>query len=140
MGANGAVTPTQGGILVLDFGSQFAQLIARRVRELNVHSELIAFDTPLSEILARNPAGIILSGSPSSVYDADGPKPDPGLWESGLPILGICYGVQLMAQQLGGEVGPSAHREYGPADIRIGDQSNLLLAGVAGDGGALGSG
>ena len=136
MGANGAVTPTQGGILVLDFGSQFAQLIARRVRELNVHSELIAFDTPLSEIVARNPAGIILSGSPSSVYDADGPKPDPALWESGLPILGICYGVQLMAQQLGGEVGPSAHREYGPADIRIGDQSNLLLAGVAGDGGS----
>ena len=135
MGANGAVTPTQGGILVLDFGSQFAQLIARRVRELNVHSELIAFDTPLSEIVARKPAGIILSGSPSSVYDADGPKPDPALWESGLPILGICYGVQLMAQQLGGEVGPSAHREYGPADIRIGDESNPLLAGVAGDGG-----
>ena len=136
MGANGAVTPAQRGILVLDFGSQFAQLIARRVRELNVHSELIAFDTPLREILARNPAGIILSGSPSSVYDADGPKPDPALWESGLPILGICYGVQLMAQQLGGEVGPSAHREYGPADIRIGDQSNPLLAGVAGDGGS----
>ena len=135
MGANGAVTPTQGGILVLDFGSQFAQLIARRVRELNVHSELIAFDTPLSEIVARKPAGIILSGSPSSVYDADGPKPDPALWKSGLPILGICYGVQLMAQQLGGEVGPSAHREYGPADIRIGDQSNPLLAGVASDGG-----
>jgi GMP synthase (glutamine-hydrolysing) len=135
VGANGAVTPTRGGILVLDFGSQFAQLIARRVRELNVHSELIAFDTPLSEIVARKPAGIILSGSPSSVYDADGPKPDPALWESGLPILGICYGVQLMAQQLGGEVGPSAHREYGPADIRIGDQSNPLLAGVASDGG-----
>jgi GMP synthase (glutamine-hydrolysing) len=134
--ANGATAPTQGSILVLDFGSQFAQLIARRVRELNVHSELIAFDTPLSEIVARNPAGIILSGSPSSVYDVDGPKPDPALWESGLPILGICYGVQLMAQQLGGEVGPSAHREYGPADIRIGDQSNLLLAGVAGDGGS----
>ena len=135
MGANGAVTPTQGGILVLDFGSQFAQLIARRVRELNVHSELIAFDTPLSEIVARNPAGIILSGSPSSVYDNDGPKPDPALWASGLPILGICYGVQLMAQQLGGEVGPSSRREYGPADIRIGDQSNPLLAGVASDGG-----
>jgi GMP synthase (glutamine-hydrolysing) len=136
VGANGAVTPTQGGILVLDFGSQFAQLIARRVRELNVHSELIAFDTPLSEIVARKPAGIILSGSPSSVYDKDGPKPDPALWASGLPILGICYGVQLMAQQLGGEVGPSAHREYGPADIRIADQSNPLLAGVAGDGGS----
>ena len=136
MGANGAVTPTQGGILVLDFGSQFAQLIARRVRELNVHSELIAFDIPLSEIRARNPAGIILSGSPSSVYDADGPKPDPALWESGLPILGICYGVQLMAQQLGGEVGPSSRREYGPADIRIGDQANLLLAGVAAENGS----
>ena len=134
--ANGATAPTQGGILILDFGSQFAQLIARRVRELNVHSELIAFDTPLNEILARNPAGIILSGSPSSVYDVDGPKPDPALWSSGLPILGICYGVQLMAQQLGGEVGPSARREYGPADIRIGDESNLLLAGVASEGGS----
>ena len=86
-------------ILILDFGAQYTQLIARRVRELNVHSELIAFDTPLSEIRRRNPAGIILSGSPSSVYDADGPKPDAALWTCGIPILGICYGVQLMAQQ-----------------------------------------
>jgi GMP synthase (glutamine-hydrolysing) len=129
--ASRSVAPTQGGILVLDFGSQFAQLIARRVRELNVHAELIPFDTPLSEMLARRPAGIIMSGSPSSVYDDAAPKPDPALWTCGLPILGICYGVQLMAQQLGGEVGPSSRREYGPADIRVADQTNLLLTGVA---------
>lgn len=136
MGASSAATPATGGILVLDFGSQFAQLIARRVRELNVHSELIPFDTPMQEIVARAPAGIILSGSPSSVYDVDSPRPDPALWTSGLPILGVCYGVQLMAQLLGGEVGPSTKREYGPADIRIGDAANPLLAGVANDGGA----
>jgi len=119
-----------GGIVVLDFGSQFAQLITRRVRELNVHAVLLHYDTPIAELLARKPAGIILSGSPSSVYDADGPKPDAALWTCGIPILGICYGVQLMAQQLGGEVGPSARREYGPADIQVSDASSPLLRGV----------
>ena len=119
-----------GGIVVLDFGSQFAQLITRRVRELNVHAVLLQHDTPIAELLACKPAGIILSGSPSSVYDADGPKPDAALWTCGIPILGICYGVQLMAQQLGGEVGPSARREYGPADIQVGDASSPLLRGV----------
>jgi GMP synthase (glutamine-hydrolysing) len=120
----------RGGILVLDFGSQFAQLIARRVRELNVRADLIPFDTPLAEIAARRPAGLILSGSPSSVYDDGAPQPDPALWSSGLPILGVCYGVQLMAQHLGGAVGPSVRREYGPADIRVAVPSPLL-EGVA---------
>ncbi|MFZ9846483.1 MAG: glutamine amidotransferase-related protein, partial [Candidatus Limnocylindrus sp.] len=91
-----------GGILVLDFGSQFAQLITRRVREMNVYAALLPFETPLAEILARKPSGIILSGSPHSVYDDAGPKPDAALWGAGIPILGVCYGVQLMAQQLGG--------------------------------------
>jgi len=123
-----------GGILVLDFGSQFAQLIARRVREMNVHAALVPFDLPMSEILARKPAGIILSGSPYSVYDDAGPKPDAALWSSGVPILGVCYGVQLMAQQLGGRVGPSERREYGPADINISATGSPLFAGLGGSG------
>lgn len=119
-----------GGILVLDFGSQFAQLITRRVREMNVYAALVPFDVPLAEILARKPAGIILSGSPHSVYDDAGPKPDAELWSAGIPILGVCYGVQLMAQQLGGRVGPSDRREYGPADITISAGGSPLFAGL----------
>ena len=79
-----------GGILVLDFGSQFAQLITRRVREMNVHAALVPYDLSVDEILARKPAGIILSGSPYSVYDDAGPKPDAALWSAGVPILGVC--------------------------------------------------
>ena len=125
-----------GGILVLDFGSQFAQLITRRVREMNVHAALVPFDLPMSEILERKPAGIILSGSPFSVYDDAGPKPDAALWSAGVPILGVCYGVQLMAQQLGGRVGPSDRREYGPADIIISAAESPLFDGLGGAGGA----
>jgi len=123
-----------GGILVLDFGSQFAQLITRRVREMNVYAALLPFDAPLAEIMARKPAGIILSGSPYSVYDDAGPKPDAGLWSAGIPILGVCYGVQLMAQQLGGRVGPSDRREYGPADITISAAKSPLFAGLGATG------
>ena len=132
----GATAPhaQTGGILVLDFGSQFAQLITRRVREMNVFAALLPFDTPLAEILARKPAGIILSGSPYSVYDDAGPKPDAALWSAGIPILGVCYGVQLMAQQLGGRVGPSDRREYGPADISIIAAGSPLFAGLASTG------
>ena len=127
MAAEATAPPAaRGGILVLDFGSQFAQLIARRVRELGVRADLIAYDTPLSEIAARAPEGIILSGSPSSVYDTGAPLPDAAIWASGIPLLGVCYGVQLMAQHLGGAVGPSGRREYGPADILIGGASPLL--------------
>ena len=124
----------RGGVLVLDFGSQFAQLITRRVRELQVHAALVPFDISIEEIQARNPVALILSGSPSSVYDADGPKPDPALWSCGIPILGICYGVQLMAQQLGGKVGPSERREYGPAEIQVRDVRSPLFVGVGGEG------
>jgi GMP synthase (glutamine-hydrolysing) len=133
--ARAGTTPVEtGGILVLDFGSQFAQLITRRVREMNVYAALIPFDTPISEIRARKPAGIILSGSPYSVYDDAGPKPDAAIWSAGIPILGVCYGVQLMAHQLGGHVGPSDRREYGPAEITIDAGAGPLFAGLGANG------
>ena len=106
-------------VVVLDFGSQYAQLIARRVRELNVYSELLPHDTPWEEIMRRNPKAVILSGSPSSVYDDGAPKADPALWSGRVPVLGICYGLQLMAHELGGEVLPSDRREYGPASVSL---------------------
>jgi GMP synthase (glutamine-hydrolysing) len=106
-------------VVVLDFGGQYAQLIARRVRELNVYSELLPHDTPWSEIAARRPRAVILSGGPMSVYEPGAPHPDPGIWSGGIPVLGICYGQQLMAQELGGEVAPATRREYGPATIRV---------------------
>jgi len=113
-------------VVVLDFGGQTAQLIARRVREMEVYSELLPHDTPLDEILGRHPRGIILSGGPASVYDPDAPRVDPRLWSAGIPILGICYGVQLMAHELGGEVLPAAHREYGPATVTITEADGLF--------------
>src|SRR5207247_2897052 len=113
-------------VVVLDFGSQFAQLIARRVRELDVYSELLPHDTPYAEIERRRPKAIILSGGPSSVYDEGAPHPDPGIWAGGIPVLGICYGLQLMAQQLGGEVAPSTKREYGPASVQITTEDGLF--------------
>jgi GMP synthase (glutamine-hydrolysing) len=113
-------------IVILDFGSQFAQLIARRVRELNVYSELLPHDTPWAEIERRKPKAIILSGGPSSVYDVDAPKADPAIWSGGVPVLGICYGLQLMAYELGGEVVPSTKREYGPAQVLITSEDGLF--------------
>jgi len=111
---------TEPGIVaVLDFGSQFAQLIARRARELNVYSELLPHDTPLQELERRGVRAVILSGGPSSVYDEGAPKPDGSIWSGRLPVLGICYGAQLMALDLGGEVLPAAKREYGPATVTI---------------------
>ena len=112
-------TTTPDSVVILDFGSQFAQLIARRVRELNVYSELLPHDTPWAEIERRGPRGVILSGGPMSVYDADAPKPDPAIWAGRIPVLGICYGAQLMALELGGDVVPTAKREYGPATVSI---------------------
>ena len=113
-------------VVVLDFGSQFAQLIARRVRELNVYSELIPHDTPWAEIERRNPKAIILSGGPMSVYDEGAPKPDAAIWSGRIPVLGICYGAQLMALELGGDVLPAAKREYGPASVTISDRGGLF--------------
>jgi GMP synthase (glutamine-hydrolysing) len=125
-GASGVVAAEPDSIIVLDFGSQFAQLIARRVRELNVYSELLPHDTPWAEIERRKPKAIILSGGPSSVYDDDAPRPDPAIWSGRFPVLGICYGAHLMARELGGEVVPTTRREYGPALIRITDTDGLF--------------
>ena len=115
-----------GPVVVLDFGSQFAQLIARRVRELDVYSELLPYDTPYAELERRGARGIILSGSPNSVYDAAAPKPDAAVWSGRIPVLGICYGAQLMAHELGGDVLPAAHREYGPANVTITEDDGLF--------------
>jgi GMP synthase (glutamine-hydrolysing) len=108
-----------GTVAVLDFGSQFAQLIARRVRELHVYSELLPHDTPLAELERRGVRAVILSGGPNSVYDEGAPKADPSIWSGRLPVLGICYGAQLMALELGGSVASTAKREYGPATVMI---------------------
>jgi GMP synthase (glutamine-hydrolysing) len=114
-------------VAVLDFGSQFAQLIARRVRELNVYSELLPHDTPMAELERRGVRAVILSGGPSSVYDENAPKADPALWSGRIPVLGICYGVQLMAHELGGEVVPTQKREYGPATVTVTDPEGLFV-------------
>ncbi len=113
-------------ILVLDFGSQYAQLIARRVREQNVYCEIIRHDLAAEAIQHKNPAGIILSGGPSSVYADGAPKCDPALFELGIPVLGICYGMQLACESLGSKVGHCQSREYGRAALTIGDNSGLL--------------
>jgi GMP synthase (glutamine-hydrolysing) len=115
-------------IVVLDFGSQFTQLIARRLRELSVYSEIVPFDTPMSEIVRRRPVGIILSGGPKSVSEAGAPKCETAVFDGGVPILGICYGMQLMTAALGGEVAPSPHREYGMANIRIRPNAPLFAS------------
>ncbi len=119
-------------ILVLDFGGQYAQLIARRVREARVYSELIPHDTPVEEIAARKPEGIILSGGPNSVYEDGAPRIDSALFDLGVPVLGICYGMQLMALMLGGEVGAVQIREYGRSDLRIKSHDGIF-AGTAGE-------
>jgi len=106
-------------ILVLDFGSQYTQLIARRIRELGVFSEIQRFDFPIDEILKLKPKGIILSGGPSSVYEDGAPQVDEKLFELGIPVLGICYGLQLIAYKLGGIVDKFAKREYGKAVLRV---------------------
>jgi GMP synthase (glutamine-hydrolysing) len=119
-----------GTVAVLDFGSQFAQLIARRVRELNVYSELLPHDTPLADLERRGVAAVILSGGPNSVYDEGAPKADPSIWSGRLPVLGICYGAQLMAHELGGDVASASKREYGPATVTI-TTENGLFHGIA---------
>ena len=113
-------------VIILDFGAQYTQLIARRVRECRVYCEIMSHDTPIEEIISRNPKGIILSGGPSSVYEEGAPHADPAIYELGLPILGICYGLQLMAYQLGGKVESTSVREYGNADLTVVDPFPLL--------------
>ena len=109
----------KGGVVVLDFGGQYTQLIARRVREQQVFSAILPCTTPIEDIRRLQPAGIILSGGPSSVYDKDAPKCDPAVLAMGIPILGICYGMQWVAKNLGGKVEPAERREYGPAQLNV---------------------
>jgi GMP synthase (glutamine-hydrolysing) len=113
-------------VLVLDFGSQYSQLIARRVREAGVYCELIPGTTPWETIRARAPKALILSGGPASVYEEGAPRCDPAALEAGVPVLGICYGMQLLAYQLGGKVAPAGKREYGPASVRIEERARLF--------------
>lgn len=113
-------------VLVVDYGAQYAQLIARRVRECKVYSEIIPHNMPVDEIKAKAPTGLILSGGPMSVYEEGAPTVDPALFELGIPILGICYGMQLMARTLGGKVEPTGIREYGKTDLTVSDEGVLL--------------
>ena len=117
-------------VLVVDFGAQYAQLIARRVREAHAYSEIVPFDAPPKELAARRPAGLILSGGPASVYEEGAPAVDPGLFELGVPVLGICYGQQAMARALGGTVQRTGIREYGRTELLLDrvDEPGCVLA------------
>jgi GMP synthase (glutamine-hydrolysing) len=106
-------------ILILDFGSQYTQLIARRLRELGVYCEIHPCTAKPEAIRAFEPRGVILSGGPASVLADGSPRPDKVVFELGVPVLGVCYGLQLLAHELGGRVGREAHREYGPARIEV---------------------
>lgn len=117
-------------IVILDFGSQYTQVIARRIRECNVYSTILRYDTPATVIAARKPRGLILSGGPSSVYAEDAPLPDRGIFKLRLPVLGICYGMQLLAHFLGGKVEPGQKREYGKGWLRITDDGCRLFHGM----------
>ena len=113
-------------IAILDFGAQYTQLIARRIRELGVYSEILPCTQPVEDVLAAGYKGIVLSGGPASVYDDEAPLPDKRLFEAGIPLLGICYGMQAMGYLLGGHVVPAERREYGPAELRLLSTEGLL--------------
>jgi GMP synthase (glutamine-hydrolysing) len=117
---------THSKILILDFGSQYTQVIARRIRECQVYSEIVRFDTPAADVAASKPKGLILSGGPASVYDKGAPQIDPKIFSLGVPVLGICYGLMLMANHLGGHVVFSGRREYGAGVLHIKNGSELL--------------
>jgi GMP synthase (glutamine-hydrolysing) len=112
-------------ILILDFGGQYTQLIGRRIREANVYTEILPFNTPLEKVKALRPKGVILGGGPSSVYDEEAPICDPGILNLDVPVLGICYGMQLIGKELGGRVEPATHREYGSRDLDSVKSSSL---------------
>ena len=114
-------------IVILDFGSQYTQVIARRIRECNVYSTILRFDAPATEIAKLNPKGIILSGGPSSVYAKDAPLPDKAIFKLGVPVLGVCYGVQLFAHYLGGKVEKGLKREYGKGTLTVVDKACALF-------------
>jgi len=118
-------------VLVVDFGAQYAQLIARRVREAGVFSEIVPSSMATADLLARDPAAVVLSGGPSSVYAAGAPQVDPGLFDAGVPVLGICYGFQAMAVALGGRVDRTGRREYGSTTLDVAEDSGVLLQDMA---------
>ncbi|NEP03312.1 MAG: glutamine-hydrolyzing GMP synthase [Symploca sp. SIO2E9] len=113
-------------IVILDFGSQYSELIARRIRETQVYSEVLSYRTTIEQLQQLNPKGIILSGGPNSVYDSGAPLCDQEIWNLGIPVLGVCYGMQLMVQQLGGKVTRAEKAEYGKASLLIDDPTDLL--------------
>src|SRR5690349_12313064 len=117
-------------VAVIDFGSQYSQLIARRVREHHVYCELVPHDAPRERFEALRPKGFILSGGPASVYAPAAPLIPSHVLDSGKPILGICYGMQALAHQLGGEVEPGTRREYGPAVVRVSDPPAAIFRGL----------
>src|SRR5437660_6336149 len=121
--------PESERILIFDFGAQYVQLIARRVREQNVFCQIVRHDLPASRVAELHPKGLILSGGPASVYEPDAPHCDPAIFDLGVPILGICYGMQLACQALGGEVKPAPSREFGRAACRV-EAGEPLFAGV----------
>ncbi len=123
---HGGKVSTRHGIVVLDFGGQYTQLIARRIREQQVFSAVLPCTAPLEEIRAQQPVGIVLSGGPSSVYDKDAPLCDPQVLQLGVPVLGICYGMQWLTHTLGGKVERAQHREYGPAQLDVARPSPLF--------------
>ncbi len=135
---DGDATPTEPPVgaeahrpvLVVDFGAQYAQLIARRVREAHVYSELVPSTMPVAELMAKDPAAVILSGGPSSVYAEGAPQVDPALFESDVPVFGICYGFQAMAAALGGRVDRTGRREYGGTALTVTDPAGTLLSGL----------
>src|SRR5438270_714043 len=121
-----AERPAHSKILILDFGSQYTQVIGRRIRELQVYSEILPFETSAVEIAKAKPNGIILSGGPASVYDKGAPEIDPEIFNLGIPILGICYGLMLMAHHLGGEVKFTGRREFGAGMLQISKGSQVF--------------
>src|SRR4051812_42903423 len=120
-------------IVILDFGSQYTQVIARRIRECNVYSTILRYDTPAAEIAALKPKGLILSGGPSSVYAEDAPLPDKAVFKLKIPVLGICYGLQLMGKFLAGKVEAHDKREYGKGTLKITDPTCPLFDGLPGE-------
>src|SRR6202165_1085475 len=131
----GRMEAERGGVVVLDFGGQYTQLIARRIRELQVFLSILPCSTSMEELMKLEPVGVVLSGGPSSVYDAEAPKCDPKLLTLGVPVLGICYGMQWITHTLGGKVERAERREYGRAQLNIenatGDSGSDLFTGVA---------
>lgn len=117
-------------VIILDFGGQYNQLIARRVRENKVYAQVLPYDTPLSEILKKNPKGIIFTGGPAVVYEEGAPRIDPAIFDAGIPILGICYGMQLMGHELGGSIKKANQREYGNTKVRL-DDTDALFANTS---------